>query len=100
MSRIPITADVSTFFNTGEFAQVITHPGGTFNAIQTDYYNEMDGGSVGIEGAEIILICSSDDLLSYPVDHGTMLTIGGDVYSVVNIRPDNNGITRLQLTRL
>ena len=97
MSQIPISEDLDAFFVDGEFAQDVELLGGIISAIVTDYYQDLDAGTVGIEGAEVLLICKTMDIPG--VEHGTPVNIDGENFIVVNVRPDNSGVTRLQLAR-
>ena len=98
MTQIPVSDDLDGFFVDGEFAQEVFILGQTITAIITDYYDPLDGGTVGIEGAEVLLICKAQDVPG--VEHGTPVLVDGENFTVVNIRPDNSGVTRLQLARV
>ncbi len=98
MSQIPIVEnDLSSFFIDGEFAQPVQVNGVIFDAIITDYYAALDGGEVGIESTEILLICETSKLPM--IAHGDPVQVKNENFIIVNIRPDNSGVTRLQLTR-
>ena len=97
MTQIPGSENLDAFFEAGEFAQEVDILGATILAIITDFYDDLDGGSVGMEGAEVLLICKTSDVPG--VQHGTPVTIETENFIVVNVRPDNSGVTRLQLAR-
>lgn len=99
MSQIPITADdLDTFFEVDEFAQVITYNLGTINGIVTDLYSDIDVGEVGIEGANLLAIVKTSDISG--IAEGDAMAVGAENFTVVNIRPDNTGLTRIQLARV
>jgi len=96
MNNIPIAeGDLDTFFDQEVFGQDVTIAGVTFVAIVTDAYAEIEGGETGIEGNDITLICRETDVAA--VVHGTLVTIGVIVMTVVNIQSGNTGITRLRV---
>lgn len=98
MSQIPITTELDFLFQAQEFALDISdgvNP--PFKGIVTDFYDELLGGSVGMEGAEVLLIAKTTDVSTFT--HGTILTVGAENFTVVNTRQDNYGITRIQLAR-
>lgn len=98
MSDFPISQDLDFLFELNEFAQWVTQGiNPAFKGILTDFYSELSGGTVGIEGAEVLLIAKTLDVSGF--NHGTILTISSDDYIIVNTRPDNTGLTRLQLAR-
>lgn len=100
MIRFPITADIATIFNTAEFAQPVSDGVNTFDAIITEDFDLMNGGSVGIEGAQLICIAQSSDVSL--LDSGDILTatLTGDEFIIIPpLMPDDTGLTRLKLAR-
>lgn len=98
MTQIPVSEDLSSFFVDGEFAQEAEVDGVIITAIVTDFYDALEGGTVGIEGAEVLLICKTSEVAT--VEHGTAVVIDTEEFVVSNVKPDNSGITRLQLARV
>ncbi len=97
MSQIPITEDLTPFFEIGDFAQDVIIQGNTIPGIITDFYDTLEGGSVGIEGAEVLLIVMTSDVPI--IYHGDGVDIDSELFIIVNVREDNTGVTRLQLAR-
>jgi len=99
MSQIPIIEnDLDSFFELDEFGIEVTILNKNVIGILTDYYQDIDGGEVGAEGAEVLLIIKSSDVVG--VAHNDTVQTQGENFAVVNIQETNSGITRLKLARL
>lgn len=62
---------------------------------QKDYFEAAPGGGVNIESTTPIFRVESSTATG--VDHGDSLTIGGVTYEVVEIQPDESGVTDFRL---
>lgn len=103
--KTQITSDISTFFNTDEFADSASytpaqyahvHKLGTSNTttVNGNLYKDF----VVINGSEAylpIFECATADVSS--AAHGDRLTIDSVDYKVVGIEPDGTGITKLAM---
>jgi len=99
MSQIPIIEnDLDTFFELDEFGVEVNVLNKNVIGIITDFYQDIDGGEVGAEGAEVLLIIKSSDVVG--VAHGDAVQTQGENFAVVNIQDTNSGISRLKLARL
>ena len=79
----------------------------TIKVILEDEYLSVDGLTVGVEGSTPVAYCKTKDVSS--ASHGDTLAFsaqtdldgntlkGAKTYSVVNVQPDNTGITALIL---
>ena len=81
--------------------------GSTIKVILEDEYLSVDGLTVGVEGSTPVAYCKTKDVSS--ASHGDTLAFAAQTdldgntlksartYSVVNVQPDNTGITALIL---
>ena len=73
-----------------------TSGGGTVPGIlQQDYFAADPGGSVTIQSSQPVFRAESSGVTG--IDHGHTLTIGGVGYQVVEVQPDESGVTDLRL---
>jgi len=98
MTQIPISNDLSVFFVDQELAQPVTVNGQTITAILTDFYEPIPIGTAQVEGAEILLICQTADVLG--IKHSDPVKVGIENFSVVEVKPSNSGISRIKLVRI
>ena len=63
--------------------------------LQTDYLMEEVGGEVGVETATPIITARSSDISN--IQQGDTIAISGTTYTIVEVRPDGEGMTKLRL---
>jgi len=86
-----VVEDLGIFFAADEFATNATIGAATIQGILDDEYIE----DLDIAGTRPVLICRTSDVTA--VAQGTVVTINETAYTVVDIRPDGTGVTRLIL---
>ena len=62
--------------------------------LQTDYLLEETGGEVGVETSTPIITARSSDIPN--VSQGDTIAISGTTYTIVEVRPDGEGMTKLR----
>jgi len=93
-------ADRAVYLNTDEFGVAATYTvsGGsatTINGIFDDGYEELGEEFGDLESSSPIFTCKTTDVSA--VAHGDDLVIGSTSYKIVGVKPDNEGITVLEL---
>lgn len=91
---MPMTEDLSAFFDTAEFATAATLNGVAVTGIFDAAYEEQ-GLGLGMAGTVPVYTLPSADVPATVV--GLALVIGATTYTVVESMPDGTGITRLRL---
>mgnify|MGYP002623590714 FL=1 len=91
--------DLENFFDTethGVSASIsINGSSSSIKVILNREYFAVDGESVDVVASQPIAHCRSSDVTG--VDTDDSITISGTTYSIVNIQPDNTGVTILIL---
>ena len=91
--------DLENFFDTethGKSASVsIDGTSSNIKIILNNEYFAIEGESVDVDGSQPVVTCRSSDILG--IDTSDTITIDSIVYNIVNIQPDNTGITILIL---
>ena len=91
--------DLENFFDTethGVSASIsINGSSSSIKVILNREYFAVDGESVDVVAGKPLAHCRSSDVTG--VDTDDSLTISGTTYSIVNIQPDNTGVTILIL---
>lgn len=90
-------ADLPAFFTVGEHAEAVTYTAAgasavTVNGIFDDAYSEA---FADVEGDAPHFTCVASDVPN--VAHGDTIKRGTVTYTVVNVRPDGQGLTVLRL---
>ncbi len=67
--------------------------GSSFDVIFDDDYDE----DFAIEASDPQFLCVSADLTTAGGTHGSTVTISGTNYTIINLRPDGTGLTRVVL---
>lgn len=83
--------DLSSFFDTDEFAIDATINGATVTGIFGNEFIQVDY----VESRAPYFECVSADVTG--ISHGAIVAIGSDTYKVRGIQPDGTGITKLIL---
>ena len=90
----------AVFFDPEEFGTVATTTGGSDipGMLLRDYLEATPGGTVSVRSTEPIFRCATASATG--VVEGTVLTVEGDTYAVVEPMPDDSGYTdfRMHLT--
>lgn len=89
------STDLANFFDTDEHGTAATYSGSTVNGIFDNEFFEADGGTVGVESAQPLFTCQTDDVSG--IAHGDSITISGTAYTVRGVQPDGTGVTQLIL---
>ncbi len=77
------------------FTDVSAGSSSTITALlQTDYLLEDTGGEVEVETATPIITARTSDLPS--IKKGDTIVISGTTYTVVEVRPDGEGMTKVR----
>jgi hypothetical protein len=91
--------DLLNFFDTethGITASIsIDGTSSNISVIINNEYFDIPGDSVDIVGSQPVVHCRSTDVSG--VDTSDTITISGITYNIVNIQPDNTGVTVLVL---
>ena len=81
--------------SSASFTDVFAGSSSTITAmLQTDYLLEETGGEIGVETKTPIITARSSDLPN--VAQGDTITIDSVVYTVVEVRDDRTGMTKLR----
>jgi hypothetical protein len=97
---MPLTEELSEFFNVGDHATAVTFtPAGgsatTVNAIFQNEFFAIDGGEVAVNGTQPIVVTKSSDVTG--IANGDTFTINSTGYTVVRVEPDGTGVTQIAL---
>ena len=94
--RFEMTKDLSPLFQLNEFAFETTwNDNVTFQAILTDFYGEIIGGTVNLAGTDPIMIAEHSDIAQ--VKEGDSIKIQDFEWVVREVQPSNTGLVRLTL---
>jgi hypothetical protein len=88
---MPFSEDLSTFFNTADFADVASLNSVAFNGILGKHYVTIND----VETSAPSFTCIATDVST--VKHGDVLVVRGITYHVIGIHPDGTGIVVLIL---
>lgn len=89
------TADDRSYL-LADFGVDVTVGAGTIKAIFDNDYSPVDaGGGVPFSIQQAMILCRTADVTS--LAEGSLVTISGDSYAVVDIQPDGEGMTMLAL---
>jgi hypothetical protein len=94
--------DLDLFFDDETHAVSCTYTpqGGsasTFNVIFNNEYYAIDGGEVGVESTEPTVTTKTSNISG--ASHGDTMVIDSVTYKIINIRPDNTGMTEIGLEK-
>lgn len=93
--RIPITMDLSPFFNNSELSHdAMLNNTTPFLAIVTDWYDPIVGGTANMGATDPLVI--ADHSVIPDVTEGDTILIASFEYVVREVQPDNTGIVRLK----
>ncbi len=87
--------DLSVFFNPDEFGRQAIYKG---NTIQGQLFSEYESAALfesSVESRKTWFVARSSDVLD--AVHGDTLTIDGVAYKIIEIEPEDSGITALRL---
>ena len=94
--------DLDVFFDadTHGIACVYTPQGGSASTITGIFNNEyyaMGGGEVDVESSQPVFYTKSGNLTT--ATHGDTMVIDSVTYKIINIRPDETGMTEVALEK-
>jgi hypothetical protein len=95
-------SDFDTFFDTDTHGIncVYTPSGGSATTIVGIFNNEyyaMPGGEVDIESSQPVFYTKSSNLSN--ATHGETMVINSITYKIINVRPDETGLTEVALEK-
>lgn len=96
------TDDLDVFFDTDTHAVSCTYTptGGSATTIKGIFNNEyysLPGGEVDVESSQPVFYTKATNLSS--VAHGDTMVIDSVTYHVINVRPDETGMTEVALEK-
>lgn len=95
---MPIETDQDRleFFDPDEFGVAATYAGQAINGLFLDSFEQADfGAGASIESIDPVFVGRASDLVA--VAHGSTITIAGTIWTIRGIRPDGEGMIRLDL---
>lgn len=91
------TEDLSAFFDTNEFAELVTYDSTPNVAMIFDNAFFEDAlGRIGVESAQPAVLARDVDV---PSPHGKTIVRGAESFKIVNAHPDGTGLTVLVLEK-
>jgi hypothetical protein len=89
---MPMTEDLTVFFNVAEHATAATLSGAAVTGIYDNAYDDAFG-AIGMTGPAFVMASASVGAATI----GSTLVVSGTSYRVRSIQPDGTGVSRLLL---